>query len=368
MFFIILLILLVGLFLLKNSGFYHKYDRRFIEVSFFMSINLLLGVLYNYFSSTDLLFISVLLSLFNGPLLYYLLFDKSKFLFYQLYVMILLVFVYIIGYSFYVDKEESDLITFNCYSALIGGSIGLTYLVSCYYFFVQTSKGIYNEKIVVIFIVIFLIESLLIIPDFRSGVFDINPLLGFVGCSLILVVVSQIYLLNKYLQKQFCITKSNDDLLFLELKNSVVYDLPDIIDVDHEVLVNEVLSINTNVAASDSLVDETELLVISSVLNDVLIDNKLFLDPNLTLQKLSKRTDISRGRLTAYFKSSEASNFSKYINRLRIEYAVIYLHDSNNDDLSIEKWALLSGFNSRVTFYRSFVGIYGFAPSELLKK
>lgn len=360
--------------LIRKIDYFFNYDKRLLVVNILLCINLIIGVLYSYLSSTEFFCISILLNLFNGPLFHYVLFDKSKNLFFFQYFMILVMFIYIIGYSYYINMEDIEIVMFNYFSASISGVIGLLYMLVCYYFLVISSAKIRNESVIIIFIVIMSFESIMLFPDLKDGAFEINPLFIYMGCTVLLILSSFIYLFMKLIR----ITELSDKgILLIEFDNGN----RDIVDVEFTVIpkenklptniieeeINSKQVIQEKVIEKELYTEDNELSFISLVLNEKLIDSKLFLNPNLTLSSLSKACGISKARLTAFFKSSEASNFNKYINRIRIEYAVILLYDYNPDELSTEKWALLSGFNSRVTFYRSFVDVYGFPPSELLK-
>lgn len=366
-YFVFLVIAVVYIVLIKRIKLFVQYEKRLVEVSILLSINFLVGLLYNYLSTAEFFCISILLNLFNGPIFFYVLFDRSKYLFYLQYIVSLLSFIYIIGYSYYINEEIEQIKIFNYYSAIVSVILGIVYVLVCYYLLVQTSVRIRNESIIVVFLIVFFFESIMMLPDFKERGFDINPLFIYLGCTLILIISSCIYLVGKLLNVE---AKNTNKLLSLQpstidLKISVVEVEYECVDIDEE---KE--GILETVEEEDVTEEnkEDDFQYISLVLNEKLIENRLFLDPNLSLNRLSKVTNIPKTRLSSFFKSSEASNFNQYINRIRIEYAVITLHDYNHEELSIEKWALLSGFNSRVTFYRSFVNVYGFPPSELLKK
>lgn len=112
---------------------------------------------------------------------------------------------------------------------------------------------------------------------------------------------------------------------------------------------------------------EQEILTYKKLISDVLIDQKMFLNPNLTLAILSDITGIPKYQLSYFFSQTNASSFRSYINRLRIEYAVDFYRQNKGEKMTIEQWSEFSGFNSRVSFYRAFVNVMGFTPSEFIE-
>ncbi|MFG0592255.1 helix-turn-helix domain-containing protein [Myroides odoratimimus] len=112
---------------------------------------------------------------------------------------------------------------------------------------------------------------------------------------------------------------------------------------------------------------EQRMMVIRQKLFEQLIESKLYLDVDLTLQKLSEVIEIDKKELLEYFKKSNAVSFRQYINRLRVEYAVELIKEKNMD-VTVEELTSFCGFNTRLSFYRAFVHIYGFPPSALLSK
>ncbi len=92
-------------------------------------------------------------------------------------------------------------------------------------------------------------------------------------------------------------------------------------------------------------------------------DQKIYLDPELTLEKLSKAVKIPKYHLTQVFTFGFAMGFNKVINKYRIEYAVSLLEDSAKE-MTMEEIGMESGFNSRSSFYRAFNHFYDGSPSQ----
>lgn len=92
-----------------------------------------------------------------------------------------------------------------------------------------------------------------------------------------------------------------------------------------------------------------------------------FMDPNLSQETLSKELKISKHDVSQVFSRTFNSNFSKYINTLRINHACILLESEDfNED--IEQLMEVCGFSSKASFYRNFTTIKGCSPLEYRHK
>jgi len=96
-----------------------------------------------------------------------------------------------------------------------------------------------------------------------------------------------------------------------------------------------------------------------------LIETRLFLDPCFNLDQLSSLICFSKADLVEFFKESASSTFKQYMNRLKVEYAILVIAE-NEENYTVEELSLLCGFNTRLSFYRAFMHVYGFPPSALL--
>ena len=98
-------------------------------------------------------------------------------------------------------------------------------------------------------------------------------------------------------------------------------------------------------------------------IDSVIRDNRLYLDPNLSLSSLSNTLDMSEGYISQHINSFTNDNFSNYINGFRVEAAKSMLKDPQFDKYTIVSVALESGFNSKSSFYTAFKKHTGLSPS-----
>lgn len=94
-----------------------------------------------------------------------------------------------------------------------------------------------------------------------------------------------------------------------------------------------------------------------------------FLEKGLTLKKLAEHFKTNTSYLSQVINEYKGTNFSVYINVLRINYATqkIY-HDREWRKYSIEHIASASGFSNRQSFSNIFLEINGIRPVDFIKK
>ncbi len=92
-------------------------------------------------------------------------------------------------------------------------------------------------------------------------------------------------------------------------------------------------------------------------------EDKIFLDAQLSLEKLALATGIGKKELTLLIKIRFETGFYPLLNMYRVEHAMKLLDDRANDKLKVEYIGLKSGFNSRPTFYSTFTQYTGLPPA-----
>jgi len=131
------------------------------------------------------------------------------------------------------------------------------------------------------------------------------------------------------------------------------------------------------VAANESLkFDESKNIkldqnIVEKLLKDISAfeANEGYLERGLTLKKLAEYFKTNTSYLSQVINEYKGSNFSVYINVLRINYATqkIY-HDKEWRKYSIEHVASASGFSNRQSFSNIFLEINGIRPVDFIKK
>ena len=118
--------------------------------------------------------------------------------------------------------------------------------------------------------------------------------------------------------------------------------------------------------ANNNLEMATKDLYFTQLIN-FMKTNKPFLEPVLSLSKLSNDTNIPSKYISQIVNDKLSQNFSDYINTFRVEESKIYLNDPEMDCLTIQEIYYKSGFNSKSTFNLVFKKHTGLTPLEYRK-
>jgi len=95
-------------------------------------------------------------------------------------------------------------------------------------------------------------------------------------------------------------------------------------------------------------------------------DEKLFLNPVLTLQELSGQLDVSSKILSQVINQSSGKNFFDFINFYRCE-EVKRMMQASEPKVTIQEIMFQCGFNSKSSFNKEFKKLSGFTPTEYRK-
>ncbi|WP_315824842.1 AraC family transcriptional regulator [Paraflavitalea speifideaquila] len=105
---------------------------------------------------------------------------------------------------------------------------------------------------------------------------------------------------------------------------------------------------------------------VAQLIIEALETRKLFLDPELSLQKLAKEIKTPTAIVSAVINKSFQKSFRNLINEYRIAAVKARFHDPRSNQFSILGIAYDCGFNSEASFYRIFKTSVGLSPKEYL--
>ena len=103
-------------------------------------------------------------------------------------------------------------------------------------------------------------------------------------------------------------------------------------------------------------------------IEELVIDEKRFLDPNYSLEILANELQLSKSHVSRIFNNEMKVSFSDYINTLRVEEAKKYLKNPHFANYTLVAIGLEAGFNSKTTFNTTFKKITGQTPSQFKKE
>jgi len=95
------------------------------------------------------------------------------------------------------------------------------------------------------------------------------------------------------------------------------------------------------------------------IAKQLLIDQELFKDPELTLKRLARRTGVPDRDLSLAVNQIAHMSFSQFVNQIRLEEAARLLRGTSDPVTQIQE---KSGFLTRSNFYREFQKHYGMSP------
>jgi AraC-like DNA-binding protein len=96
-------------------------------------------------------------------------------------------------------------------------------------------------------------------------------------------------------------------------------------------------------------------------------DERMYLDSELTLSKLSDQLGNSKQQISAAINEYAQRNFNDYVNYFRIQVAKKMLQDGQNDKFTISSIAFDTGFSSLSSFNGAFKKFEGMTPSAYRK-
>ena len=114
-----------------------------------------------------------------------------------------------------------------------------------------------------------------------------------------------------------------------------------------------------------SALDNEQSNRIADKINNIMRKETLYLDSNLSLQKLANHLAISPNYISQTLNETLCTNFFDFINKWRIEAAKPKILANQDSVLTI---ALEVGFNARSSFYKAFKQETGQTPSEFRKQ
>lgn len=97
-------------------------------------------------------------------------------------------------------------------------------------------------------------------------------------------------------------------------------------------------------------------------------NDNLFLQADLSLVTLCEKVGTNRTYASKAIKDAKGCNFSDYVNRFRLDYAVGLMKNTPKDDIVIQNIAMQCGCGSIQTFYRYFKLFYNETPTQWIER
>lgn len=117
-----------------------------------------------------------------------------------------------------------------------------------------------------------------------------------------------------------------------------------------------------------STLSDPEKLMIRQQLDAHLKNERAFLNPDLTINELAERIDVSGKKLSQVINETYGQNFFDFINSFRIDEVCRILKESRDPGLTVSEVMYQCGFNSKSSFNTAFRKKTGVTPSEYRKQ
>ena len=127
----------------------------------------------------------------------------------------------------------------------------------------------------------------------------------------------------------------------------------------------DIVVISPPIKYQRSALDTEQASRIADKINNIMRKDKLYLDSNLSLQKLANHLAISPNYISQTLNETLSTNFFDFINKWRIAAAKPKILANQDSVLNV---ALEVGFNARSSFYKAFKQETGTTPSEFRKQ
>ncbi|MBD2751781.1 helix-turn-helix domain-containing protein [Spirosoma validum] len=107
---------------------------------------------------------------------------------------------------------------------------------------------------------------------------------------------------------------------------------------------------------------------VTDTLQQAMTTDRLFLDPELTVEKVGQHTGFATKLISAVLNQHLQKNFNSFINEYRVEEVKRRLIDPAHERLTLTGIAFDCGFNSQATFQRTFKQLTGVSPKEYVSR
>jgi AraC-like DNA-binding protein len=125
-------------------------------------------------------------------------------------------------------------------------------------------------------------------------------------------------------------------------------------------------SVHTKKKYSKSGLSKEGAIQLHQKLNQLVVNEKIFCDCDITLTELAKKLGTHPNYLSQVINEKMGKNFYDYINGLRIEEFKKLITDPNKRKFTLLSLAFECGFNSKSSFNKYFKKATGQSPSEYL--
>jgi AraC-like DNA-binding protein len=130
----------------------------------------------------------------------------------------------------------------------------------------------------------------------------------------------------------------------------------------------EPIAIGQQTTTNTSLLNENEIKYYLQQLEQLVHEEKVYIDSLLSLRQVAEKIGLHPNRLSWLLNEQLHKNFNEYINAFRLETFKTKALDPKNKHITILGLAYESGFNSKTSFNSYFKKMEGITPTAWVKK
>jgi AraC-like DNA-binding protein len=143
----------------------------------------------------------------------------------------------------------------------------------------------------------------------------------------------------------------------------IVYSLA-VYTITYLAVVKKYLQQVNTVKYQTTTFSETETKSLFEQIENLVKEQNLFLESEISLTTLSKRLKASTQKISFTINTKAGCNFNEYINRHRVAYAIELLNKAEGKNFTIASIGTEAGFNSLSSFNQAFKKVTGKTPSR----
>ncbi|MBQ0734893.1 helix-turn-helix domain-containing protein [Aquimarina celericrescens] len=114
--------------------------------------------------------------------------------------------------------------------------------------------------------------------------------------------------------------------------------------------------------------DRKSIQELNDKLEELMVNEKVYLDHNLTLVNLAKELNTSTNNVSWLLNNIHHNTFYDYVNKYRVQAFVEKIHKGEHHRHTLLALSMDSGFNSKSTFNKAFKMVKNVTPSNYIKQ
>jgi AraC-like DNA-binding protein len=158
------------------------------------------------------------------------------------------------------------------------------------------------------------------------------------------------------------------DFIFIILNAIIIITSGFFIVANPEVITSLGAKISNRLKSKVFVIDENEASKHIARLEKLMVDEKIYLDPQLNEKMLAEKLNLQSYYLSKLMNECIKCSFNEFINKARIEETKRLLESEKTRDLTLYAIAVDSGFNSESVFYSNFKKYVGMTPNQYKKQ